>query len=88
MELKKIPCKVKFHLSAYYHKTELNQAPVVQSIVSLTKLFVEDLLSLTRIAKSFAVVFFAEKLLGAFALQKLLTVFQQKKVAFLCIQYV
>ena len=40
---------------------------VVQSIDSLTKLLVEDSLSLTGLIKSVVVIFFAEKLYGAFA---------------------
>lgn len=36
--------------------------PVIQSNVTLTKSLVEDLLRLTILAKSIAVIFFAEKL--------------------------
>ena len=46
--------------------------PVVQSIISLTKLLVEDSLSLNLLKKSIAVVFLAEKLHGAFAMQNLI----------------
>ena len=40
----------------------VNQGPVVQSVVSLTKSLVEDLLSPIILKKSIAVRFFAEKL--------------------------
>ena len=52
--------------------------PVIQSIVSLTKSFVSDSLSLLVRLKSSVLIFFAEKMWGAFALQKLLTFFRQK----------
>ena len=39
-----------------------SQGPVVPSFVSLTRLLVEDLLSLTVLIKSTVTVFFAEKL--------------------------
>ena len=55
-----------------------NQGPVVQSIVSLTKSLVSDSLSLLVHLKSSVLIFFAEKMGGAFALQKLLTFFRQK----------
>ena len=51
-------------------------------VVSLTKLLVEVLLSLTVLRKSIAVIFFAEKIVRSF-LQKLLTIFGQKMIAFL-----
>ena len=38
---------------------ELEQGPVVQSIFSLTMPLVEDLVSLTELMKSIAVIFFA-----------------------------
>ena len=44
--------------------------PVVQSIVSLTKSLVNDSLSLLVRLKSSVLIFFAEKMWGAFALQK------------------
>ena len=54
------------------------QGPVVQSIVSLTSLL--RVISLTVLADSMynILIFFAEKMWVAFALQKLLTFFQQK----------
>ena len=56
------------------------QGPVVQSVVSLT-------ISLTVLADSIynILIFFADKMWVAFALQKLLTFFQQKISAYLCI---
>ena len=64
------------------------QGPVVQSIVSLTKSLVNDSLSLLVRLKSNVLIFFAEKMWGAFAMQKmqkLLTFFRQKMAVFLCI---
>ena len=43
----------------------------------------EDFLSLTVLTKLTAVIFFAEKLLGTFAVQKLLIFLRQKTVVFL-----
>ena len=59
--------------------------PVVQSIVSLTSSL--RVISLTVLADSVynILIFFAEKMWVAFALQKLLTFFQQKISAYLCI---
>ena len=59
--------------------------PVVQSIISLMKSLVNDSLSLLVRLKSSVLIFFAEKMWGAFALQKLLTFFRQKMAVFLCI---
>ena len=61
------------------------QGPVVQSVVSLTSLL--RVISLTVLADSIhnILIFFAEKMWVAFALQKLLTFFQQKISAYLCI---
>ena len=55
-----------------------DQGPVVQSIVSLTSSL--RVISLTVLADSIynILIFFAEKMWVAFALQKLLTFFQQK----------
>ena len=55
-----------------------NQGPVVQSVVSLTSSL--RVISLTVLADSIYNIlkFFAEKMWVAFALQKLLTFFQQK----------
>ena len=57
--------------------------PVVQSVVSLTSSL--RVISLTVLADSMynILIFFAEKMLVAFALQKLLTFFQQKISAYL-----
>ena len=57
--------------------------PVVQSIVSLTSLL--RVISLTVLADSIhnILIFFAEKMWVAFAVQKLLTFFQQKISAYL-----
>ena len=59
------------------------QGPVVQSVVSLTSSL--RVISLTVLADSIynILIFFAEKIRVAFALQKLLTFFQQKKSAYL-----
>ena len=62
-----------------------DQGPVVQNIISLTKSLVNDSLSLLVCLKSSVLIFFAEKMWGAFALQKLLTFFWQKMAVFLCI---
>ena len=63
------------------------QCPVVQSIVSLTSLL--RVISLTVLADSIhnILIFFAEKMWVAFALQKLLTFFQQKNSAYLHITW-
>ena len=59
------------------------QGPVVQSIFSLTSSL--RVISLTVLADSIynILIFFAEKVSVAFALQKLLTFFQQKVSAYL-----
>ena len=59
------------------------QGPVVQSIVSLTSSL--RVISLTVVADSIYnnLIFFAEKMRVAFALQKLLTFFQQTILAYL-----
>ena len=59
------------------------QDPVVQNIVSLTSSL--RVISLTVLADSIhnILIFFAEKMWVAFALQKLLTFFQQKITAYL-----
>ena len=62
-----------------------NRGPVVQSIVSLTKSLVNDSLSLLVCLKSSVLIFFAEKMWGTFALQKLPTFFWQKMAVFLCL---
>ena len=55
-----------------------SQGPVVQSVVSLTSSL--KVISLSVLADSIynILIFFAEKMWVAFALQKLLTFFQQK----------
>ena len=64
-----------------------NLGPVVQSVVSLTSLL--RVISLTVLADSIhnILIFFAEKMWVAFALQKLLTFFQQKISAYLPITW-
>ena len=59
------------------------QGPVVQRVVSLTSSL--RVISLTVLADSIynILIFFAEKMWVAFALQKLLTFFQQKIPAYL-----
>ena len=61
----------------------MKQGPVVQSVVSLTSSL--RVISLTVLADSIynIMIFFAEKMWVAFALQKLLTFFQQKVSAYL-----
>ena len=63
----------------------IDQSPVVQSIVSLTSSL--RVISLTVLADSIhnILIFFAGKMWVAFALQKLLTFFQQKISEYLCI---
>ena len=67
--------------------SSLIQGPVVQSVVSLTSSL--RVISLTVLAKSIYNIlkFFAEKMWVAFALQKLLTFFQQKISAYLRITW-
>ena len=74
-----IPKEIKYNL--YYD----DQGPVVQSVVSLTSSL--RVISLTVLADSIYIIliFFAEKMWVAFALQKLLTFFQQKISAYLSI---
>ena len=62
---------------AYTH-VRSEQGPVVQSVVSLTSSL--RVISLTVLADSIynIMIFFAEKMWVAFAMQKLLTFFQQK----------
>ena len=84
-----IPNAQCLYMWKYWHICNVDniQGPVVQSIVSLTKSLVNDSLSLLVRLKSSVLIFFAEKLWGAFALQKLLTFFRQKMAVFLCIIY-
>ena len=69
--------------SENYYKNETIQGPVVQSVVSLTSSL--RVISLTILADSIynILTFFAEKMWVAFALQKLLTFFQQNISAYL-----
>ena len=59
--------------------------PVVQSAVSLTSLLRVILLTVLADSIYSILIFFAEKMWVAFALQKLLTFFQQKISAYLVI---
>ena len=63
--------------------TVFNLGPVVQSVVSLTSSL--RVISLTVLADSIynILIFFVEKMCVAFALQKLLTFFQQKNSEYL-----
>ena len=78
--------KTLFILNFKYYISELcilmpyakHLGPVVQSILSLTKSLVNDSFSLLVRLKSSVLIFFAEKMRGAFALQKLLTFFGKK----------
>ena len=67
----------------YWMQTMLTLGPVVQSFVSLTSSL--RVISLTILADSIynILIFFAEKMWVAFAMQKLLTFFQQKISAYL-----
>ena len=60
-----------------------NQGPVVQSVVSLTSSLSVILLTVLADSIHNILKFFAEKMWVAFALQKLLTFFQQKISAYL-----
>ena len=66
-----------------YDNIGVNQGPVVQSVVSLTTLL--RVISLTVLADSIykILIFFAEKMWVAFAMQKPLTFFQQNISAYL-----
>ena len=72
--------KVPSHMCA---QRKQHQGPVVQRVVSLTSSL--RVISLTVLADSIhnILIFFAEKMWVAFALQKLLTFFQQKISAYL-----
>ena len=77
--------KTMWTLTWGYHSCGTHLGPVVQSVVSLTSSL--RVISLTVLAESIhkILIFFAEKMWVAFALQKLLTFFQQKISAYLCI---
>ena len=73
-----------FSFLTFFRKTFYkDQGPVVQSVVSLTSSL--RVISLTVLADSIynILIFFAEKMWVGFALQKLLTFFQQKISAYL-----
>ena len=72
-----------YTLKRLYQGSSSNLGPVVQSVVSLTSSL--RVISLTVLADSIynILIFFAEKMWVAFALQKLLTFFQQKISAYL-----
>ena len=74
-------------LKIYFMAIEAELGPVVQSVVSLTSSL--RVISLTVLADSIynILIFFAEKMWVAFALQKLLTFFQQKISAYLHITW-
>ena len=77
-------CKYFFQFNLYKACPKYSdQGPVVQSFISLTSLL--RVISLTVLADSMynILIFFAEKMWVAFALQKLLTFFQQKISAYL-----
>ena len=61
----------------------INQGPVVQSVVSLTSSLRVILLTVLADSIHNILIFFAEKMWVAFAMQKLLTFFQQKISAYL-----
>ena len=69
----------------YYHSNVLflHHGPVVQSVVSLTSSLRVILLTVLADSIHSVLIFFAEKMWVAFALQKLLTFFQQKISAYL-----
>ena len=78
-------CKELSKCSIIWCNNLVSQGPVVQSIVSLKSLL--RVISLTVLADSIynILMFFVEKMWVAFGLQKLLTFFQQKNSAYLCI---
>ena len=63
--------------------TVKHQGPVVQSIVSLTSSLRGQLVKCFTVLQPNTLKFFVEKMREAFALQKLLTFFQQKILAYL-----
>ena len=65
----------------------INQGPVVQSVVSLTSSLRAILLTILEDSIYNFQKFFAEKMWVAFALQKLLTFFQQKISVYLRITW-
>ena len=67
----------------YHDQTTIIQGPVVQSVVSLTSSLRVILLTVLADSIYNILILFAEKMWVAFALQKLLTFFQQKISAYL-----
>ena len=61
----------------------LAQGPVVQSIISLTSSLRGQLVKCFKTLLPNTMIFFVEKMGEAFALQKLLTFFQQKILAYI-----
>ena len=59
-----------------------DQGPFVQSVASLMKWLIEDLLSVLVLTKSIVVIFFAEKVRGAFASLKATHIFSTKMSVF------
>ena len=80
LPLMQILDKLYLHLTSSHFRQDKNQGPVVQSIVTIMKLLVKDLLSLLVHIKSSVLTILlknCEELL-----QKLLTFFQQNGIAF------
>ena len=69
-----------FPLRAHYIILESNLGPVDQSIISLTSSLRGQLVKCFTTLFPNTLIFFVEKMREAFALQKLLTFFQQKKI--------
>ena len=66
---------------AYFGTSKTQQGPVVQNIVSLTSWLRGQLVKSFMTLLPNTLIFFVEKMREAFALQKLLTFFQQKILA-------
>ena len=75
-------CNIRMSIFGHVHPPKI-QGPVVQNVVSLTSSL--RVVSLTVLADLIYIIliFFAEKMWVAFAMQKLLTFFQQKISAYL-----
>ena len=82
-----IEIQIKQHICPRLTANIESQGPVVQSVVSFTSSL--RVISLTVLADSIhnILIYFAEKMWVAFALQKLLTFFQQKISAYLPITW-
>ena len=80
-------CSFEWYLEDYHIFNFIHLGPVVQSAVSLMSSL--RVISLTVLADSIynILIFFAEKMWVAFALQKLLTFFQQKISAYMHITW-